>query len=70
MGGMSVPCLVDTGSMVTTITESLFKEKFEPWGSDKLKSYNWLQLTAANGLDIPYVGYFELDVEVLGNVIQ
>lgn len=70
MGGVIVPCLVDTGSMVTTITESIFKEKFELWGGDKLKSCNWLQLTAANGLDIPYVGYFELDVEVLGKVIQ
>lgn len=29
----------------------------------------WLQLKAANGLDIPYIGYVELDVQVLGKVI-
>lgn len=24
MGGVAVPCLIDTGSMVTTVTESFF----------------------------------------------
>ena len=28
MGGVSVPCLVDTGSMVTTVTEGFFKSIF------------------------------------------
>lgn len=65
-----MPCLVDTGSMVTTISESFFKDNFEPWGCDRLKSCHWLQLTAANGLDMSYVGYFELDVEVLGKMVQ
>ena len=69
MGGVEVPCLVDTGSMVSTITESFFVKNFEPWGAEKLKSCNWLQLTAANGLDIPYLGYLELDVELCGRVI-
>lgn len=26
----------------------------------------WLKLTAANGLDIPYLGYLELEVEAMG----
>ncbi len=29
MGGVEVKCLLDTGSMVTTITESFFKEAFK-----------------------------------------
>ncbi len=26
----------------------------------------WLKITAANGLDVPYLGYMELDAEVMG----
>lgn len=69
MGGVKVKCLLDTGSMVTTITESFFKEVFQHWGAPKLKSCGWLALKAANGLDIPYVGYLELDVQVLGRIL-
>lgn len=29
VGGVEVKCLLDTGSMVTTITESFFKEAFQ-----------------------------------------
>lgn len=65
MGGVLVPCLLDTGSMVSTITESFFHKHFEPWGSDKLQTCNWLQLRAANGLAIPYIGYLELEVELV-----
>lgn len=32
MGGVEVPCLLDTGSMVTTISEGFFFQHFEPWG--------------------------------------
>lgn len=70
MGGVEVPCLLDTGSMVTTLSESFFKQHFEPWGSEKLHECGWLQLRAANGLAIPYVGYLEMDFVVLGKTIQ
>ena len=69
MGGVTVSCLVDTGSMVSTITESLFRQQFETWGQERLKSCHWLQLRAANGLAIPYVGYLELDVQLCGRVL-
>lgn len=69
MGGVEVKCLLDTGSMVTTITESFFKEAFKPLMAPRLQSCGWLVLKAANGLDIPYVGYLELDVQVLGRNI-
>ena len=65
MGGIEVKCLLDTGSMVSTIRESFFREHF----SNSTHSCQWLKLTAANGLGIPYVGYVELDVCVLGIVI-
>ncbi|KAK0144488.1 hypothetical protein N1851_017149 [Merluccius polli] len=70
MGGVEVPCLLDTGSMVTTLSESFFKQHFEPWGSEKLHECGWLQLSAANGLAIPYLGYLELDFVVLGELIR
>lgn len=66
MGEVTVPCLIDTGSMVTTITESFFQEHFHHL---QKKDCRWLGLKAANGLDIPYVGYLELDVGVLGQCI-
>ncbi|KAL1281970.1 hypothetical protein QQF64_000773 [Cirrhinus molitorella] len=69
MGNVLVPCLVDTGSMVSTITERCFRQHFEPWGQDRLQKCQWLQLRAANGLTIPYVGYLELDVELCGRLV-
>lgn len=56
--------------MVSTITESCFLQHFEPWGQDRLKSCQWLQLRAANGLTIPYVGYLELDVKLCDRVVS
>ncbi len=69
MSGVPVSCLVDTGSMVSRITESCFQESFEPWGQNRLMSCHWLQLRAANGLSIPYIGYIELDIELCGRVV-
>lgn len=55
--------------MVSTITESCFRQHFEPWGRDRLHGCQWLQLRAANGLAIPYIGYLELDVELCGRLV-
>ncbi len=66
---MLVPCLIDTGSVVSTITESCFVQNFKPWGQDRLRSCSWLQLRAANGLSIQYMGYMELYVELCGRVV-
>ena len=69
MGGVTVSCLLDSGSMVSTIPESFFVEHFASWGQERLRSCNWLQLRAANGLCIPYIGYLELDVTLCGKVV-
>lgn len=55
MGRVTVPCLLDTGSMVTTITESFFLSHFKSLGEEALKACSWLQLKAANGLEIPQI---------------
>ncbi len=64
--GVQVSCLLDTGSQVSTITEAFFREYLFGNESDVLSTSGWLKITAANGLDIPYLGYMELDVEVMG----
>ncbi|KAL2088289.1 hypothetical protein ACEWY4_015188 [Coilia grayii] len=55
--------------MVTTVTESFFRQQVEPQIREKMQSCDWLQLKAANGLAIPYLGYIELDLEVLGKLL-
>lgn len=69
IGGVNVSCLMDTGSMVSTMTESFFRQQFGRWDQDRLRACNWLQLRAANGLAIPYIGYLELDVELCDKVV-
>lgn len=69
MGGVRVPCLLDTGSMVTTIRESFFDKHFKSQGAGLLKQCSWLCLKAANGLTIPHKGYLELDVVALGKTL-
>lgn len=63
-------CLVDTGSVVSTkIAKCLLRSLKAP-----LKKYLskkcMLQLKAANGLAIPYIGQVEFDVNYLGNLLN
>ena len=62
-------CLVDTGSMITIIEEDAFNRFIRPSCGEMKQAGSWLQIQAANGLDIPYIGYVEIDVEVDGIVI-
>jgi len=65
IGGVPVRSLVDTGSMVTLVTESFYREKLKPTlGNPNSKTV--LQLRGANGLEIPYIGFVTADVEVGG----
>jgi transposase InsO family protein len=68
-GGVVVECLVDTGSQVTTVTESFFREKLEPACQELTTTDGWLSITAANGLVVPYLGIVTLPVEVDGLVL-
>ena len=70
IGEVLAPCLVDTGSMVSTIVESFFLKHFAPLGQDRRRSCQWLQLRAANELAIPYVDYIELDAELCGQAVS
>ncbi len=66
---VSAACLLDTGSRVRTISESFFREHLFDEDKDMLSTEDWLKITAANGLDIPYLGYLELKVETMGIVL-
>lgn len=67
--GVNTSCLLDTGSQVSTLTESFFRDSLSDHSQQMLSTSGWLKLTAANGLDIPYLGYLELDVETMGMVL-
>ena len=69
MCGISIMCLIDTGSMVSTITEEIFHRHLQPLGSTMHLNIPFLRITAANGLEIPYVGYVEVDLNLDGIVL-
>lgn len=69
MAGEEVECLIDTGSMVTLVSETFYKEKFEPIRGRVHGVGRMLTLRGANGLEIPYLGYLELDMQVGGVAI-
>ena len=62
IGGKEVTCLLDTGSMVTTVTEDFFRKNLQ----DKCDMMNssFYCLKAANGIDLPYIGFISTDITV------
>ena len=69
LGPAKANCLLDTGAQVSTITEAFYCEHLLPLGQPILDTTNWMKITAANGTVIPYVGYIELDVVLMGHTI-
>ena len=69
LAGQTLDCLLDSGSQVSFVTETFFKRAIQPQGHELHSARNWLTIRAANGLEVPYVGYFETDVGVAGHVV-
>lgn len=69
LAGIEVDCLVDTGSMVTLVSETFYKEKLKSVCGRVQGGGKMLTLRGANGLEIPYLGYLELNVQVGGVTI-
>lgn len=64
--GVRVPCVLDTCSQVTLFSQSFFQRYL---GGELLQDagdISWLSLKAANGLQIPYVGYAVVDFLIGG----
>ena len=70
LGDIDTTCLIDTGSMVSTITEEFFQRYLQPTGNTIRQNSPCLRITAANGIEIPYVGYIELDLNCDGVVLN
>ena len=66
LGSVSTNCLLDSGSEISTVTESFFKESLESSGKAIKNISGWMKIKAANGLDIPYLGYIEVNISVFG----
>ena len=58
-------CLLDTGAQVSTITESFFREHFPE--TELVDVTAFISISGAQGLAIPYLGYVELPLTVLGH---
>ena len=69
VAGQTLDCLLDSGSQVSFVTETFFKRAIQPQGHELHSARNWLIIRAADGLEVPYVGYFETDVCVAGHVV-
>lgn len=67
LGGSVITALLDTGSQISLIRESVYTRHF---GEKALRPLTCLKITAANGLEIPYSGYFETDLVVGGTRLE
>lgn len=61
INGTLTKCLLDTGSMITTISESFFRSLDPKPTLCQLADFS-LDITGANGSKLPYLGYSVLDV--------
>lgn len=59
--GIETKGLIDTGSMVTTITEQFYNNMEPRPELLPLEDFD-LEITAANGTNIPYLGYIEVSI--------
>ena len=50
------------------MSENFFKKNIQQKHGDPIDTSSWLVLKAANGLDIPYIGYVEIDITVNNQV--
>lgn len=64
--GVQVPAIIDCGSQVTILSEQFYEENF---GKTELKDC-MLTISAANSLPIPYLGYFEADINIDGITVS
>ena len=56
---------LDTGSQVSTVTETFFRSLLD--SEPKLQNVTtWMKVTGANNLPIPYLGYTEVDISTYG----
>ena len=66
VGDVDVACLIDTGAEVSTMTESFFFRHLSK-GREVLNISSYIKISASQELEIPYIGYVDLQLTVLSN---
>ena len=66
LGSVEIKCLLDTGAQVSTVTESFFRKYLQKEGGELIDVSSYIRISGASGIDIPYIGYIELDLYALG----
>ena len=70
-GRKRIPSLLDSGSQVTLICQSFFKQEIlpniQPSDGEKAEAHQLFQLTAANHGKLPVFMYVELDMDFFGH---
>lgn len=61
-------CLLDTGSQVSTLTETFYSQHLQD--IPLIDVSQLLQLSASQGLAVPVLGYVQLDVSALGHQFE
>ena len=65
INGNPIRCLLDTGSEVSTVSENFYRKFLS--SSELSDTTKFLKLSAANKLQIPYLGYIEVNVNINGS---
>lgn len=60
IAGVNVNCLLDSGSQVSTVSESFYRQNFPDQSLKPL--YNLLEVEGAAGQPVPYLGYIEMSI--------
>jgi len=69
VGDVDIKCLIDTGAQVSTVTETFYKEHLAP-GREVIDVSSYITISASQGLEIPYIGYVELQVSALSHIFD
>ena len=64
-----MPLVLDTGSQVTIISQHFFETHLKPRLGAMRDASRWLTLRAANGSELPYLGFVETDVVIHGTTV-
>ena len=63
---VQVNCILDSGAEISTITESFYRKHL---ADRQIKDVTWLKISAANGLEVPCVGYIETSLTVFEHTL-
>lgn len=58
--GQASTCILDTGSQVTTVSQSFYESNLSKFDIHPLNEL--LEIEAANGQTVPYSGFIEVDI--------